>query len=146
MSFGEEEEQFKQDIRLNPGDAEAICALGDFYLAKAMYDLAEYEYQKALQHDSFSAEAHLGLGAISHQQKRVADAEYHTKKVSNWILITPAPGTTSAPFITNRSSGTKPKPSTKERLKATLSTPCPITTWVSCTPARKIILRPNNPI
>lgn len=83
MSFREEEEQFKQDIRQNPGDAEAICALGDFYLGKAMYDLAEHEYQKALRQDAFSAEAHLGLGAISHQQKRVADAEYHYQKSSN---------------------------------------------------------------
>jgi len=64
MSFREEEEQYKQDIRQNPGDSDAICALGDFYLGKAKYDLAEQEYEKALRQNPFCAEAHLGLGAI----------------------------------------------------------------------------------
>ena len=78
------EEEFKRALQLNPRLAQATAYLGFIAAEREQFEAAEAAYRKALEMDSRSPEAHVGLAWLSQRNGKAADAlSYLRRAVAN---------------------------------------------------------------
>jgi Flp pilus assembly protein TadD len=79
-------------VRLSPGDADAMLALGEAQLANRQFEEAERSADRVLALDPASSDGHYLLGRIALGRKDWAEAEGHCREAlriepRNWIVM-----------------------------------------------------------